>query len=288
MTDKKILVLGADGQLGSELRELSLMYPQMEFTLLGLVDIDVTNGPALENVIASGEYQYCINCAAYTAVDKAETETEKAFNVNDKAVGYLGLLCSQHGVKPIHISTDFVFSGRKSSPYVESDPTGALGAYGASKEAGERALMQTCPDAVIFRTSWLYSSYGYNFVKTMIRLGKERDEISVVADQVGTPTYARDLASMIVEQIENGNIDSMRDIYHFSDEGVASWYDLAMAVMEFKNLPCHVKPISTEEYPTPAARPAYSVLNKSRIKEELDLTIPYWRDSLRVCIERID
>lgn len=284
MADQQILVTGSDGQLGNELRTLEPYFSDFQFTFTDYNSLDVTNAKAVSDILREQQFQWLINCAAYTAVDKAEEDREKAFAINSEAVEHLAKSAVAVGTRFIHISTDFVFDGAKASPYVEEDRPRPEGVYAASKREGEAWSLEYHPQSYVLRTSWLYSSFGNNFAKTMMRLGADRDELGVVYDQVGTPTYARDLAEVIVKIIRSEK-PLEPGLYHFSNEGVASWYDFARAVMEFADLDCEVKPITTEEYPTPAKRPTYSVLHKGKIKEALNISIPYWRNSLQDCIE---
>jgi dTDP-4-dehydrorhamnose reductase len=283
-----ILITGASGQLGSEFKHFSVHYPTLHFRYSDAHDLDITNEQAIEDTLAAGSYQYLINCAAYTAVDKAETDQELAHKINGTASGLLAAACARHGVKYIHISTDFVFDGTNHRPYQEIDAVAPLGVYGASKLQGEQLALEANPNSLVFRTSWLYSTYGNNFVKTMRRLGADKPSLNVIFDQVGTPTYARDLAKAILESIVSGKAHTFAGLYHFSNEGAASWYDFAAAVMELSGLDCKVNPINTFEYPTPAKRPHYSVLDKRKFKETFGASIPNWRESLHACINTLD
>lgn len=277
-----ILVTGANGQLGSELRFLAKSNTDLTFTFLERNNLAITDAEAVHQYFEANKFDYAIHCAAYTAVDKAESEKEVAYLVNKTAVENLATACKLHNVKMIHISTDFVFDGSNSVPLTEEDRTNPLSVYGASKLAGEQAALLANENVLIIRTSWVYSSFGNNFVKTIIRLCKERDKLNVIFDQIGTPTYARDLASAILEIAKSGQWKS--GIYHYSNEGVASWYDFAVAIKDISGLTTTILPIETAEYPTPATRPKYSVLNKRKIKQTFSLSIPYWRDSLGACI----
>lgn len=285
---KSIIVIGSAGQLGTELKYLSGMHPDLSYHFATRAEVDITDEDTIHAALTEGNYDYCVNCAAYTAVDKAESEPEKAYAINEHGAGSLAKACAKHGVKLIHVSTDFVFDGQLSRPYKEDDPISPLGVYGASKAAGEQAVLEADPTAVVIRTSWLYSSFGANFVKTMRKLGEDRDSLNVIYDQVGTPTYARDLAQVILQIITEGSVDDANGIFHFSNEGVASWYDFAVAIMSMSNLTCHVSPINTFEYPTPAARPAYGIMDKRKIKETFDIEIPHWYTSLGHCIEELE
>jgi len=281
-----ILVTGSKGQLGSEIKELSKDYTY-NFFFTDKNTLDITNKNALENFCNKNNIEMIINCAAYTAVDKAESDVENADKINHLAVKYLAQISKEKSISLMHVSTDYVFDGKNYKPYVEIDPTNPNGVYGQTKLDGEKAMQEINPsNSIIIRTSWVYSSFGANFVKTMLRLGKERDELGVIFDQVGTPTYARDLAKAILNIIQNSkfNIQNSVEVYHYSNEGVTSWYDFAKEIMKLANLACQVNPIESKAYPTPATRPHYSLLNKSKIKEDFDLTIPYWEDSLDACL----
>jgi dTDP-4-dehydrorhamnose reductase len=281
----KILVTGSKGQLGSEIRDLAGEDPRYCFT--DKEELDITSKEDIARFIGSNDIRTIINCAAYTAVDRAETDQENAERINHLAVRYLSEIAREYDVRLIHISTDYVFDGTNYRPYVEKNSVNPNSVYGRTKLEGERTMQAINPkNSLIIRTSWVYSSYGSNFVKTMLRLGRERDELGVIFDQVGTPTYARDLAQAILTilpKIESENVE----IYHYSNEGVLSWYDFAKAIMEMAKIECRINPIETKDYPTPAHRPHYSLLNKSRIKETFDIEIPYWRDGLDVCLKRM-
>jgi dTDP-4-dehydrorhamnose reductase len=285
-----ILITGSKGQLGSELRELSVFYKAVNFIFKDLPGLDICNFDELQNFIIKNNIIAVINCAAYTAVDKAEEEEQIAKKVNAEGVTNIVKALQKVNGKLIHISTDYVFNGDHFLPYKESDPVSPIGVYGETKREGELAAINSTLDAIVIRTSWLYSSFGSNFVKTMLRLGKEKDELGVIFDQVGTPTYARDLAKICLEILcgdSSVNISKNGSLYHYSNEGVASWYDFAISIMELGGENCKVKPLQTKDYPTLAKRPHYSVLNKSKIKTDFDIEIPYWRDSLKDCIEKI-
>ncbi len=280
---KNILVTGAKGQLGSEIRHLSQSQQGFSFEFTDIEELDITSWEQLEAFFSSRKFDAIINCAAYTAVDKAEKEKEQAELINHIAAENLAVFSRKHKAPLIHISTDFVFDGKSFTPYREEDLPHPLSVYGKTKWAGENAVLKEAEKAVIIRTSWLYSSYGHNFVKTMLKLAKERDSLNVVYDQVGTPTYARDLAGAVLSILNHK--DFVTGIYHYSNEGVASWYDLAQAIVEIAGLDCRVYPIETHQYPTPAKRPAYSLLNKAKIKKTYGLEIPHWRTSLKDCLE---
>jgi dTDP-4-dehydrorhamnose reductase len=282
-----ILVTGANGQVGSEFRVLSKSYPQYNFLFITKDELPIDNVDAVKKYFDNNSIRYCINCAAYTAVDKAETEIEKAFLINADAVGNLAAVCKLHNVQFIHISTDYVFDGTATTPYLESNPVKPLGVYGASKLKGEQLALEKNPDTIIIRTSWVYSSFGNNFVKTMLRLMKERESISVVNDQQGCPTYAADLANAIMQIINKhrtSHIVHQTSIYNYSNSGVINWYQFAVAIKELTNSKCIVNSIPSSQYPTPAKRPQYSVLDTIKIRETFAITIPIWKDSLIKCL----
>jgi dTDP-4-dehydrorhamnose reductase len=279
---KTVLVTGANGQLGNSLRRLSVNHKDFEFLFTDVAELDICDEKAVNDYFHSHKIDYVMNCAAYTNVNKAEEDEAVSLRINSDAVHNLGLAARVAHARMIHISTDYVFDGTECRPYVETDLPCPVSAYGRTKLEGENALGVTCPESVIIRTAWLYSEYGNNFVKTMLRLAKERDEIRVVFDQVGTPTYAGDLAEAmlsILEQSEQGHY--VPGVFHFTDEGVCSWYDFARKAIELANISCRVVPIETKDYPTPAHRPAYSVLNKAKIKSVYHLAIPHWEESLK-------
>ena len=285
-----ILVTGSNGQLGSEIKDLVTNYKDFNFFFMDLPELNICNADALDTFILNKKINAVINCAAYTAVDQAEENPEIAEQVNTKGVLNLVNALEKVDGKLIHISTDYVFDGNNFLPYKESDPVSPIGVYGKTKRAGELAVINSDIDSIVIRTSWLYSAFGNNFVKTMLKLGHERDELGVIFDQVGTPTNASDLAKTCLDILAYDiemKINSKGNLYHFSNEGVASWYDFSHAIMDLGNLDCRVKPIETKDYPTLAKRPHYSVLNKSKIKTDFNIQIPYWRDSLAQCIERL-
>ena len=286
----RVLITGSNGQLGSEIKELATNYSKLDFIFKDLPELDICNFEALQAFILDNNINAVINCAAYTAVDNAEEDAEIAEKVNSKGViNIVNALQTVNG-KLIHISTDYVFDGDHFLPYKETDPESPIGVYGETKRAGELAVINSDIDSIVIRTSWLYSSNGNNFVKTMLRLGKEKESLGVIFDQVGTPTYARDLAKTCLEILTGVNalkISKNGNLYHYSNEGVASWYDFAISIMELGGVNCKVKPIQTKDYPTLAKRPQYSVFNKSKIKTDFKIEIPYWRDSLKDCIKKI-
>jgi len=277
-----ILVTGGNGQLGSELKEIASNYPDYNFLFTDVKDLDITNHTAVAAFIKSNNINVIINCAAYTAVDKAESEPEISDAINHLAVANFAQIAKDKNIKLIHISTDYVFDGNNHKPYVETDTPNPQSVYGQTKLDGELAMQHINPaNSIIIRTSWVYSKFGNNFVKTMLRLAETRDEISVVADQIGSPTNAANLAEAILNilpQISNETVE----VFHYSNEGVCSWYDFAKAIFEIKGVSIKVNPIETKQYPTPAKRPFYSVLNKTNIKEKYLLVIPYWKESLLI------
>jgi dTDP-4-dehydrorhamnose reductase len=286
-----ILVVGSNGQLGSEIKDLAANYTSFDFFFMDLPELDICKSSQLNTFFKVKNINTVINCAAYTAVDKAEQDSGVAEKVN--AVGVLNLVNALKKVngKLIHISTDYVFDGNSFLPYHESDEVNPIGVYGNTKRNGELAVFNSDIDGIVIRTSWLYSAYANNFVKTMLRLGNDRDELEVIFDQVGTPTNASDLAKTCLDILaynKEANINSKNNLYHFSNEGVASWYDFAVAIMEMGNVNCNVKPIETKDYINQAKRPYFSVLNKSKIKNDFKIEIPYWRDSLARCISKIN
>lgn len=283
---KTILVTGANGQLGQCIKAVEKQHGEgNSFIYLTSVDFDLTNTPQMELVIKKNNPAYIVNCAAYTAVDKAESESEKAFSINANGVANLAKICNDNNIVLIHISTDFVFEGSIPIPLSEDMQTEPTGVYGESKLDGENAIVASLTNYFIIRTSWLYSEYQNNFLKTMIRLGTEREELSVVYDQAGTPTYAVDLAEVILTII-NSSSDAY-GVYHYSNEGVASWYDFANEIFKLKGITINLKPISSLEYPTPAKRPAYSVMSKNKIKQNFKIAINHWTLSLGNCIKNI-
>lgn len=284
---KKILVTGSNGQLGNEIRKLTSSFPDFQFVFTDIDELDLLDFPAVNQLITTEGFAICLNCAAYTAVDRAEDEEELAMKINVEAVENLAKECEQNGVFLIHVSTDYVFNGEMNRPYVETDKTVPNSVYGWSKLKGEESVFKQSSHAIIIRTSWLCSSFGNNFLKTMLRLGKERDKLGVVFDQVGTPTFAADLAKAMLTIAQQCPQKPTQEIYHFSNEGAVSWFDFAKAIMDLANLSCHVDPIESMAFPTKARRPYYSVLNKEKIKNDYQIQIPYWRDSLSETIDEI-
>lgn len=278
-----ILVTGCNGQLGNEMQLLEREYPQHTYFNTDIAELDITNQLAVNDFINRNEVDGVVNCVAYTAVDKAETDKELCTSVNTVAPAYLAAAIEKRGGWLIQVSTDYVFDGTHHLPYKETDTPAPDSVYGSTKLAGELGVSRFCKRSMIIRTAWLYSTFGNNFVKTMLRLGRERTELGVVFDQIGTPTYARDLAKMIMIAIEKGIEPG---VFHYSNEGVTSWFDFTKAIHRIAGVNgCKVKPIHTSDYPTPANRPAYSVLDKTKIKNTYNVEIPYWEESLQECIE---
>lgn len=280
-----ILVTGSNGQLGSEIKILSKKFPSYKFLFASKEEISIENEQSVQIFFKKNSIDYCINCAAYTAVDKAESEKEKAFAINADAVGRLATICAEYQTKLIHISTDYVYDGSVHIPLKEGNSVGPVNVYGSSKLKGEELALNNNPSALIIRTSWVYSSFGNNFVKTMLRLFREKEEINVINDQLGSPTYAADLASVImkfIEKIQKG--ETFSGIVNYSNAGTTNWYEFANEIKSLVYSNCKINPIPTSSYPTPARRPLYSVLDTSKIKELLHLEIPSWKESLKKCI----
>lgn len=281
----RILITGCNGQLGNEMQLLEKLYPHHTFYNTDVAELDITDAAAIERFVNDNGIDGIVNCAAYTAVDKAESNEELCTKLNAEAPAYLAAAIGKRGGWMVQISTDYVFDGTHHTPYRETDDTCPNSVYGKTKLVGEFNVLKLCPNAVIIRTAWLYSTFGNNFVKTMLRLGQEKEQLGVIFDQIGTPTYARDLAVAIMAIIEKGIVPG---IYHFSNEGVISWYDFTKAIHRIAGITtCHVRPLHTAEYPTPAARPHYSVLDKTKIKETFGIDIPYWEESLAECIKKL-
>lgn len=281
----KILVTGASGQLGSTFKSLVAEggTKDLDFVFKSSSELDITDFDEVRAELVSSDYAYCINCAAFTNVDKAEADNDLAYRVNVTGARNLAMNCNESKTVLIHISTDFVFDGFLNTPYLEDDIARPIGFYGDTKYKGERAIINNLEEHFVIRTSWLYSEFGNNFMKTMLKLGAERDELSVVYDQVGTPTYALDLAKVVLHIIKAHSIEY--GVYNYSNEGVASWYDFAKAIFEGYNIDIDLKPILSEAYPTPAERPKFSVLDKTKIKNTFGLQIPHWKDSLAVALK---
>jgi dTDP-4-dehydrorhamnose reductase len=282
----KILVTGGNGQLANCIKDADSIVSNYSFVYVDINDLDITNELAVSSYFKSHDIAYCINCAAYTAVDQAETNIQVAKNANVKGAEVLAKACKEYNTVLIQISTDFVFDGAQGKIYSELDTVNPLGVYGKTKLEGENVVARTIDNHFIIRTSWLYSEHGNNFVKTMLRFAKERDVLNIVNDQVGTPTYAGDLAQVILKIIATDS--TAYGVYHYSNEGVASWYDFAKAIFDLSNSDIELNPILTEAYPTPAKRPSFSVMDKSKIKSALFIKIPYWRDSLKVCLSKLN
>ena len=280
-----ILITGCNGQLGNEMQLLQREHPAHQYFNTDVAELDITDQDAIEDFVEANHIDGIVNCAAYTAVDKAEANEELCQRLNAEAPAYLAHAMGRRGGWMIQISTDYVFDGTNCTPYTEDEDTCPNSVYGKTKLVGELNVQKLCQQSMIIRTAWLYSTFGNNFVKTMLRLGRERSELGVIFDQIGTPTYARDLAVAIFAAIEQG---IKPGVYHFSNEGVISWYDFTKAIHRLAGISgCHVRPLHTAEYPTPAARPHYSVLDKSKIKQAYALEIPYWEESLRECVEQL-
>jgi dTDP-4-dehydrorhamnose reductase len=285
-TNFNILVTGSNGQLGSEIKELSSNY-NYTFFFTDKEELDITHEEDIKNFVKTNNIDTIINCAAYTSVDRAENDKKSADLINHTAIKYLATVSKENSIKLIHISTDYVFDGKSYKPYIETDMTNPQGVYGETKLYGEVAMQDINPsNSIIVRTSWVYSCYGANFVKTMIKLGRDKDSLDVIFDQIGSPTYAKDLANTILEilpHIKNRDVD----IYNYSNEGVLSWYDFAKEIMKMAKLDCKISPIETSQYPTSAKRPHYSLLNKEKIKEIFNIEVPYWKDGLDDCLKRL-
>lgn len=281
---RNILVTGAKGQLGLSLQKIITTQTCYNFFFTDKDEADITNESALSDLFKTKEFYAVLHFAAYTAVDKAESDKDLCKAINTDATATIARLCETYSTKLLVISTDFVFDGSKTTPYLPSDKPNPLSIYGKTKYEGEQMALQNCKHCLVIRTSWLYSEYGNNFVKTMLRLGSERKELGVVFDQIGTPCYARDLAKVVLLCLDK---DFEGQILHFSNEGVCSWYDFALKIMQLGKKDCHVRPIRTADYPTPASRPAYSVLDKADIKQFLGIEIPHWEESLNECLKRL-
>jgi dTDP-4-dehydrorhamnose reductase len=287
-----ILVTGANGQVGQELQFLASQFPDFEFVFANRETLDISDNAAIDTLFEIHKFTYCVNCAAYTVVDKAEEEEDLARKINTEAVENLAKACKKFGTQFIHISTDYVYHSETiNRPYREDDATNPQGIYAATKLQGDLIATQLLDNAIVLRTSWVYSSFGNNFVKTMIRLGEKLDSLRVIYDQIGTPTYARDLAYgilKIIEKIESKTIQNYGGIYHFSNEGVTSWYDFALAIFEDKGIDIVVTPIETKDYPTPAKRPHFSLMNKEKVRSTFGLEIPHWKEALVSCLDLLE
>ena len=277
-----ILITGSNGQLGNEMQISAKNFPNHHFIYTDVAELDICDKEALNAFVKSNDVNMIVNCAAYTAVDKAEDDVELCYKINAEAVKNIGEVATANGAKVIHVSTDYVFDGTNHVPYTEDMPVCPSSVYGKSKLAGEEALISACSQAVIVRTAWLYSSFGNNFVKTMIKLGTERESLNVIFDQVGSPTYAADLAEAIMTIISHESF--VPGIYHYSNEGVCSWYDFTKSIHRKSDITCNVQAIETKDYPTRTPRPHYSVLNKAKIKSTYGIAVPHWEDSLDKCL----
>lgn len=290
LVQKNILITGANGQLGNEIRRLSVNHENnFRFFFTDISELDITDLQAVESFIKENHIKYIVNCAAYTAVDKAEDDIELCYKINKNAVINLGIAATNNGAKVIHVSTDYVYDGTSTKPYIETDKVNPQSVYGKSKLDGELGLLNSCPESIIIRTAWLYSIFGNNFVNTMIKYGKERESLNVVADQTGSPTNATDLAQAIIKILDYSEANGFEaGIYHYSNEGITTWYDFALAIHKDAGITsCKVNPITTNQYPTKATRPKYSVLDKSKIKSTFNLSIPEWKDSLNICVKEL-
>ncbi len=286
MAEKKtILVTGANGQLGNEMQVVAPFYDSYNFLFVTREALPIDDLDSVKDYFQKNGIDYCVNCAAYTAVDKAETETEKALSVNATAVGNLATICAAQNAGFIHISTDYVFDGTATTPYTEDHPVAPINNYGATKLKGEQLAQQHNPDSIIIRTSWVYSTFGNNFVKTMLRLMKEKEQLNVVSDQVGCPTYAADLAEAIMQIISSEKMQGAAGIYNYSNTGVINWAQFADAIRELSGSNCKVNPIPSSSYPTPAKRPSYSVMDTAKIQQVFNIAIPVWKDSLIKCLD---
>ncbi|OMP32214.1 dTDP-4-dehydrorhamnose reductase [Mangrovimonas sp. DI 80] len=283
---KTVLVTGGNGQLGTCIKDLEQSLDGFKFIYVDSSELDISKEDQVNEFFSANTIDWCINCAAYTAVDIAESDKEGAFEVNVLGTKYLAMACKVYKAKMIHISTDFVFGGDACSGYCETDGTNPIGVYGATKLQGEQELEKLLERHFIFRTSWLYSEHGHNFMKTMLRLSESKTELNIVADQIGTPTYAKDLAVVLLKVVSSNS--EAYGLYHFSNEGVTSWYDFAHAIFDISEREIEVFPIKSEDYPTPAKRPHFSVLDKTKVKSTFNIKIPHWRDSLKEAIKQID
>lgn len=287
----KILVTGSNGQLGKEFKKIASLYPPYDFIFLSREDLPIHHFEMVRHYFKIHQPQYLINCAAYTAVDRAGSEKDLAFQVNAEAVGVLAAICKENQTRFIHISTDYVFDGTATTPYKEDSPVNPQSVYGASKLEGEKQALQFNPGSIIIRSSWLYSEFGKNFVKTMLKFLQEKEEINVVNDQFGSPTYAADLAEAILRIIVTLPTHASRltphGVYHFSNQGMISWYEFAVAIKELTGNNCKINPIPTSQYPTPTKRPAYSVLDTTKIRQSFGIAIKDWKESLVICLQKL-
>lgn len=281
----KILITGSAGQLGQAFQQLAAAYAQHVFLFTDHTKLDISNEAAVQKILQEEQVEALVNCAAYTAVDKAETEVELAYAINATAAGVLARACAANGVRLVHVSTDYVFDGQGKEPYKESDEVSPVNVYGATKQKGEAEVMEANSDAIIIRTSWVYAPFANNFVKTMVRLMQSRPEVGVVADQYGSPTNALDLAAAILQVLDSGKKE--RGIFHYSNDGIISWYEFALAIKELGGFDCHVKALTTPEYPTPAKRPAYSGMDKTKIQQTFGVQLRPWKESLAACLQQL-
>ena len=279
---KTILITGSKGQLGNEMQQAAKRYPQFNYIYTDVDELDICDKTSLDSFVKANSVNFIVNCAAYTAVDKAEDDVELCYKINSDAVRNIGEVATSNSIKVVHVSTDYVFDGTNHIPYRENQEVSPATVYGKSKLAGEQALIESCKESVIIRTAWLYSSFGNNFVKTMMKLGTERDSLNVIFDQIGSPTYAADLAEAILKVISSEKF--VPGIYHFSDEGVCSWYDFTKTIHKIAGISCNVQPIESKDFPVRTPRPHYSVLNKAKIKSTYGIKIPHWEESLEKCI----
>jgi dTDP-4-dehydrorhamnose reductase len=286
MSQPLVIVTGANGQLGKELRALASSYPSFRFVFLGREDLPIHHFPLVRNFFEAYHPAFCINCAAYTAVDKAESEKDVAFLVNAESVGVLAAVCKEFGTRLVHVSTDYVFDGSSETPYLPNATTGPINTYGTSKLEGEQLCLKENPDSLIIRTSWVYSEFGNNFVKTMVKLMSQRESLNVVDDQVGAPTYAADLANAILSIISQQQWKP--GIYHYSNQGKISWYQFAQAIARHIHSNCKVNPIPSSAYPTPARRPSFSLLDTTSLQQDFSIQIPGWEESLLNCLRKLD
>ncbi len=277
-----ILITGSKGQLGNEMQQAAKRYPQFNYIYTDVDELDICDKTSLDSFVKANSVNFIVNCAAYTAVDKAEDDVELCYKINSDAVRNIGEVVTSNSIKVVHVSTDYVFDGTNHIPYRENQEVSPATVYGKSKLAGEQALIESCKESVIIRTAWLYSSFGNNFVKTMMKLGTERDSLNVIFDQIGSPTYAADLAEAILKVISSEKF--VPGIYHFSDEGVCSWYDFTKTIHKIAGISCNVQPIESKDFPVRTPRPHYSVLNKAKIKSTYGIKIPHWEESLEKCI----
>ena len=292
MEKPTILITGAQGQLGNEFRFLSFTHPHFRFIFTDVDGLDITKPRQVMSFFSKNAIQFVVNCAAYTAVDKAETDVSLATKINVNGSRNLAKACQAHGATMIQISTDYVYHNNQNTPFKEGDKASPKGVYAKTKLRGDLAALKFCEHTLVIRTSWVYGIYGHNFVKTMLRLGKERPSLNVVFDQIGTPTNARDLAKAVLkiaQKVDNQEVSAtiLRGVFHYSNEGVTSWYDFTKAIFEIRDIDCEVNPIESSQYPTPAARPPFSVLNKQKIKDVFGIEIPHWRDSLKAVLKEL-